>query len=362
MGHFWPFAERLNDQSFEGSCSELNNCDEKNMRLPKSEDFDDFKPEELQGGSKQVYYLHVSTLTGGDLLRIAVLVAKGAKPGPTIVALGGVHGDEYEGPYAVRELYRHLDPVEMKGTFIGVPHCNVPAFAKGTRTSPIDGLNLARIMPGKVDGTITERIAHYLATHIIDRGDFVIDLHSSGMRWNMASLIGYYEGGDDLSRRSCEAAFAFGMPVLWGHPSVSPGRTVSRAHERGIPWLYTESPGGGWLNVGEAGRYARRVKNVMKLMGILDGEIEKQEPTHHLLGDGNVDVAPVTNVGGYLVPEVELLEQVAEGDLLGRVVGLAGEVRDEIVAKQDGVVILIRATPSISAGEAAFLVTGQYPG
>ena len=349
-----------NDESFEDLQNESNDRDEVCTRMVKLEHFHDFTPEEQPLGSKQVYYLPVGTLTGGDLLRIAVLVAKGTKPGPTIVALGGVHGDEYEGPYAVRDIYQRLDPIAMKGTFIGVPQCNVPAFATGTRISPIDGLNLARIMPGKVDGTITERIAHILATQVIDRGDFVIDLHSSGTRWKMASLIGYYEGGDDLSQRSREAAFAFGMPVIWGHPNVSHGRTVSRAHERGIPWLYTESPGGGWLNLGEAGRYARGVNNVMKSIGILDGEIESEELTHHLLGDGNVDVAPVTNASGYLVPEVELLEEVAEGDLLGRVVGLAGEVLDEIFAKQDGVVILIRATPSISAGETAFLVTGRY--
>ncbi len=323
---------------------------------------DHFNPDEQPVNSKQVYYLNVGSLTGGETLRLAVLVAKGVESGPTMVALGGVHGDEYEGPYAVRHVYEHLDVSKMAGTFIGVPQCNVPAFATGTRTSPIDGLNLARIMPGKADGTVTERIAHNLAVNVIDRGDFVIDLHSSGTRWKMASLIGYYEGDSDLSRRSREAAFAFGMPVVWGHPIVSPGRTLSRAHERGTPWLYTESPGGGWLNVREAQRYARGVNNVMKLMGILGGEIDNEEPTHHLLGDGNVDVAPTASVGGYLVPEVELLEVVTKGDLLGRVLGLAGEICDEIFAEQDGVVILIRATPSVSAGDQVFLVTGQHRG
>jgi predicted deacylase len=45
-----------------------------------------------------------------------------------------------------------------------VPACNVPAFETITRSNPIDDLNLARTFPGSGDGSITERIAHVIAT------------------------------------------------------------------------------------------------------------------------------------------------------------------------------------------------------
>ena len=321
--------------------------------------FDEFDPGELPQGSKQAVYLDVTTLTGGDVLRLAVLVARGPRPGPTIAVLGGVHGDEYDGPHAVREAFSSIDPSDLTGTFIGVPQTNVPAFAAGTRTSPIDGLNLARIFPGSKTGTPTEQIAHYVAERIIARSNFLIDLHSSGTRSAMPTLVGYYSHDSDLGRRSREAAFAFGAPVVWGHPEVSPGRSASYALDLGIPWLYTECSGAGWFHRDISSLYARGVSNVMKHLGMLPGPIEKEEPTHHLHGSGDVDQALTTRAAGYLVPEVSVLDSVRKGAVLGRVVGLAGEVLDEVRADADGVVIYMRMTPSVMAGDPVYLLTGE---
>ena len=330
------------------------------MTPSQSIDFASFDPEAQPGGSKRVYYLDVAELPSGDTLRLAALVVKGAKPGPTLVALGGVHGDEYEGPHAVRLVFDALDAGQMAGSFVGVPQCNVPAFAAGTRTSPIDGLNLARIFPGDARGTITQRIAYNLGEYVIAGCDFLIDLHSSGTPMAIAPLIGYYRSDDDLGRKSLEAALAFGMPVLWGHPGISLGRTVSYAHERGIPWLYTESVGGGWLNQRHARMYAAGVINVLKLLGVLEGEPDRKPPTHHLVGDGNNDVtAQTTLASGYFVSDVNVLDRVAKGDVIGRVVGLAGEVKHEIAAQTDGVIVLLRANPTVAAGEPICVVTGQ---
>ena len=140
--------------------------------------------------------------------------------------------------------------------------------------------------------------------------------------------------------------------------SVSPGRTVSRAWERGIPWLYTETPGGGWLDAESAGLYARGVTNVMKLMGILPGAVEACEPTHHLCGSGDVDGSLTAGTAGYLVRDVELLDRVESGDLLGRVLAPDGSVAEEVRSPMDGVVIMMRMTPSVMPGTNVFMVTG----
>ena len=317
-----------------------------------------FNPDSVPHGEKRAQRLDVCELAGGDMLRLPMLVVRGANPGPTIVVLGGVHGDEYEGPYAVRQLYRSLDPTEMSGTFVGISQTNPPAFATGTRTSPIDGVNLARIFPGDENGTPTERIAHRVAHDVIDRADFVIDLHSSGTHMIMPMLVGYDAGDTDAGRRSREAAFAFGAPVVWAHPDLSPGRTVSRAWERGIPWLYTESPGGGWLDTESAGHYIRGVTNVMKVMGILPGAVEAGEPTHHLCGSGDVDGSLTASRAGYLVRDVEILDRVERGHVLGRVLAPDGSVVEEVRSPMDGVVIMMRMSPSVMPGTNVFMVTG----
>lgn len=309
--------------------------------------------------SKQALLLDVMDLDSGEVLRLPVLVARGAQLGPTIAVLGGVHGDEYEGPHAVREVFGSLDTSVLSGTFIGAPSANPPAFAAGTRTSPLDGLNLARVFPGSEAGSPTERIAYYLGERVIARSDFLIDLHSSGTSSTIPPLIGYLADGTDIGRRSRDAAFIFGAPVVWGHPTMAPGRSTADAASRGIPWLYTESPGGGWLSTDTAAMYARGVTNVMKHISMLPGRAEPQEPEHHLLGDGTLQEGITAREAGFLVREVEPLDRVSEGDVLGRVLGPVGESLEEVRADSSGVVLLVRMTPSVSVGDLLFFITGE---
>ena len=319
--------------------------------------FNDFDPADAPSGSKQVFYLDI----GAADMKVAVVVVRGAKPGARIAVLGGVHGDEYEGPYAARRAFEGLDPTELRGTFVGVPHSNPPAFHAGTRTSPLDGLNLARVFPGDESGSPTERIAHYIGEHIIKGSDFLIDLHSSGTPMDMATLVGYHISDTDAGKRSREAAFAFGAPVLWAHPEMTEGRTLSRAHELGIPSLYTETSGGGWLHREAGDLYTRGVENVMSLLDMLPGDVTAATPERHLMGAGDTDEAIGAGATGYLVPEVSVLDRVSEGDVLGRILGPAGEVLEELRAESDGVVILMRRTPTVSAGDQTFLLTQEAP-
>ncbi|CAN5476801.1 succinylglutamate desuccinylase/aspartoacylase family protein [soil metagenome] len=314
-------------------------------------------PQVLPPASKNTLMLDIAPLTVGPMLQLPVLVARGRQPGKTIVVLGGVHGDEYEGMTAVRDVFRLLDPWEMRGNFIGVPVCNPPAFAAKSRTSPIDGLNLARVFPGQVDGTISQQIAHVLTTSVLLRADFLIDLHSSGSYMAMAHLIGYFKGEGEQARVSREAALRFGIPLVWGHESVAEGRSLSPAHERGIPWLYTECPSGGWLHEDYARSYADGVRKVMRYLEILSGTVDPITNFEEIAGEGDTDKSLTAPIAGFLRPRVALLAKVRRGDVLGIVEDLAGVQLAEISAPVAGMVILRRNTPSVVAGDLAFLLT-----
>ena len=293
-----------------------------------------------------------------DELSIPVFVIKGNQPGKTITVLGGVHGDEYDGPQAIRDIYTSLEPDELTGTFLGVPHSNIPAFSAGTRVSPIDGLNLARIFPGNENGSITEKIANSLGTNVIRHADFFIDLHSSGTYMSMPLLIGYYSGSNKIAKDSQKAAFNFGTDVVWGHSDISKGRTISYAHHLGIPWLYSECPGGGWLDLYHVGKYVSGVKNIMKMLGIIALQTHKFTPKHYLIGSGDVDKSITTTTTGYLLPHVDLLQNVEKGQPLGKVIDLSGNEIETIEANASGIVICMRKTPSVKPDTLAFLITG----
>ena len=77
----------------------------------------------------------------------------------------------------------------------------------GTRKSPIDNLNLARVFPGNQDGTITERIAHFISKQLIDKSSFLIDLHSSGTHISTPTLVGYDASEKGVNNGSKESAY-----------------------------------------------------------------------------------------------------------------------------------------------------------
>ena len=316
-----------------------------------------FELSSIPSGFKGIFNLLIKSNDGAEL-NIPMFVIKGTKPGKTIAVLGGVHGDEYDGPQAIRDLYHNLDPKQLTGSFLGVPHSNIPAFEAGTRVSPLDGLNLARIFPGNVNGSITEKIAHSLGVNVIRHANFFIDLHSSGSYMSMPLLIGYHFGSNQLGQQSKRAAFNFGTDVVWGHSDVSKGRTISYAHNLGIPWLYTECPGGGWLDLYHVQKYVSGVKNVMRMLGIVSFRPNKFTPKHYLIGSGDVDKSITTTKTGYLLSYVDLLQNVKKGQPLAKVINISGTEIETIKANSAGVVICMRKTPSVKPDTLAFLITG----
>jgi N-alpha-acetyl-L-2,4-diaminobutyrate deacetylase len=133
--------------------------------------------------------------------------------GPTALLTGGNHGDEYEGPLALYELARTLDPKQVSGTVIIVPALNYPAFRAGTRTSPIDKGNLNRSFPGRPDGAPTEKITDFVTRHLLPRADIVLDFHSGGRTLDFVPFCAAHLLPDkEQERRAFAAVEAFSAP------------------------------------------------------------------------------------------------------------------------------------------------------
>jgi predicted deacylase len=239
-----------------------------------------------------------------------------------------------------------------------VPVCNLPAFEAVQRSSPIDGLNLARVFPGKADGTVTERIAYALTEQLLRHADFLIDLHSGGVAADIPTLVGYLHDDGEIGQRSRAAAEAFGAPVLWGHPLPIPaGRSISAAMELGVPWLYTEASGGGFARPGDVACFRRGVLNVMRHLGMLAGAPTAPPSPVHLVGDGNLDVVTLAPCGGFFRAHVNVLDRVQRGDRLGTIYDLFGTQLAEIVAELDGVIIMVRRLHRVQVGDGLVQVT-----
>lgn len=319
--------------------------------------------ERLPRNTKQTGWLRVADRPDGSDWRLPYLYVTGRAAGPTLVVTAGVHGDEYEGVEAIPRVFDGTDPDTLTGTLFMIPVCNVPAYEAIARSSPIDGLNLARTFPGDVDGSITQRIADVIATRILPPADFYIDLHSGGMMYDIPTLAGYIHDSSEIGQRSRAGAEAFGAPVLWGHPlPLAPGRTLSSAVDHNVPCIYTEARGGGYARPEDVDCFARGVVNVMKWLGMLAGDPEADTPSHHLVGDGNIDEAILADTAGYFRPEVALLDDVERGQVLGTIRNFFGDVTAEILAPGNGTVIMLRRFHRVRVGDGLAHITGRASG
>jgi predicted deacylase len=291
---------------------------------------------------------------GDHRTELPVVLLRGGRPGRTLVVTAGIHGDEYEGVRAIFDVIRELDPASMSGDLLCVPVANPPAFWEVSRCSPLDGANLARVFPGKTGGSITEAIAHAIDREVLPHADFFLDLHSAGVRCLMPTMVGYHTS----DARAAAAARMFGAPVIWAHDVIAPGRSVSAASARGIPWLYTEARGAGRIHPGDLAVYRRGILNLLRHLAVLPGEPEASLPEYFLYGDGNVDASITTERSGFLVPDVDLLDRVDKGQRLGTLLDLWGSPLEHFMAPADGVVALIHVCPVVNSRDPLFLIAG----
>jgi N-alpha-acetyl-L-2,4-diaminobutyrate deacetylase len=109
--------------------------------------------------------------------------------GPSVLLLGGIHGDEYEAQIVLRRLVERLAPADVTGRVIIIPSLDFPAAQKGKRLSPFDGQNMNRCFPGKEDGTPTERLCAFVTKRLFPAVDLLIDVHAGGSDVSVVPMV-----------------------------------------------------------------------------------------------------------------------------------------------------------------------------
>lgn len=274
--------------------------------------------------------------------------------GQHLLIIAGVHGDEFEPMAAVRRLWQQLAEQRPRGTITLAPIVNEGAFLRGARTAA-DGLDLARTMPGRADGTPTERLAAAL-TPLIRAADFLIDLHTGGRLFRILPLAGYTLHPDpQVLARQRDMARAFNCPIVWGTSPGLEGRTLSVARDASVPAIYVEAGGGGTFDEAAVDLCAEGCLNVAARLGLVDRTLEPTRVAHVVEdsreGSGHLQVQHPAPVSGWFEPAVRLGDRVQAGQVWGRVMDAFGDVRGEVRASESGIVLFLRAVPSVQQGE-----------
>lgn len=140
-------------------------------------------------GSSGMVRMNAGRLPSGNSISLYTFVFRSKNPGPVILLLGGMHGDEINGVEIVRSavaknMFRKL----AAGTVIAIPLLNIFGFINFSRDVP-DGKDVNRSFPGTSSGSLASRIAKIITKKILPIVDFGIDFHCGGEHhWNYPQL------------------------------------------------------------------------------------------------------------------------------------------------------------------------------
>lgn len=302
-----------------------------------------------QQGFLQVPYSHNLGGWANVMIPITVIVNG---PGPTVLVLGGNHGDEYQGQIAAMKLARELTPEQISGRLILIPSLNFPAAKAATRLSPLDGMNMNRAFPGEPEGAVTSQVAHFLTTVLFPLSDVVIDIHSGGRSMEFVPCSHMHLVADREQRRKMLAAMlAWNTDFSFLYADIAgTGLLPVEAENQGKLVVTTELAGGEGVSASVHRIAQSGLRNVLIHVGLLHGV----EATRASLGKPPAILTQALNRDDYLLaPESGVFEICFD---LGAMVQ-----RGETVGFIHHLERPNRAPEPIIAGSSGFLITTRTP-
>ena len=289
----------------------------------------------------------------------------GNNEGPHLLITAGIHGDEFEGIFAIYNLIKQIEPSKLSGTLTLIPIANQSAVDNHSRCGE-DGKDLARTFPGAPNGSLTEQVAFHL-NEIISKADLYIDLHTGGRAMDVYPLCGYglvkNTANLDTQRRM---ALAMGLPLIWGTSAELNGRSMSAARDAGVPAIYTEYRGPSPSDPNGITAYTEGCIAVMIEFGMLEKPDDRQPSRNpltvedHRPESGHMQVCNPSPIKGLFKPTAQLGQSVESGDLLGIVIDPSTGEEQKVFFDQSGAVIVIRSYPQVDEGDALAVILENY--
>lgn len=278
------------------------------------------------------------------------------QPGPRVLIVAGVHGDEYEPMLAAHEIIEDLNGKLSHGSIIIVPVANEDAYKQQNRCGT-DGLDLARICPGDASGTATHRTAFELS-ELIRQADYMIDMHTGGLTYDIFPMAGYMLVDDpELLEKQQDLAIATGLPLIWGTDAKPNGRTLSVARDCAVPALYFEYGGGTGFRSKVVKTYKQAVEGVLVKLGILSTDHKPTDDWVVWLEDyrtnsGYLQDKMPSPGDGVFVAEVSTGDWVIAGQRFGYILDPIQNHKYDIYVKNPGLVFLLRTMIDVKKGDA----------
>jgi hypothetical protein len=285
---------------------------------------------------------------------IPVAVLHGAKPGPVLAVVSGAHGTEYASIMAVERLINSVNPRELSGTLVLIPIVNIPSFEKIVpHVNPTDNKSMNRFYPGDPNGTQTDRASYVITKEVVERCDHLIDLHGGDLDENLRPYSYWTVTGNqkqDEASRAMVLAFGLDHIIISADRPKDPNAArylENAASTRGKPSFTAEAGRSGPV---QAHDVAMLVNGVRGVMAHLKMTPPAGTPVHAPVWIEKV-VTIAAEQDGVFQPLVDRDARVVKGAKIGVVTDYLNRQLQEIVAPDTGIILFVRALPSLKKGD-----------
>jgi len=287
-------------------------------------------------------------------LHIPVAVFHGPWPGPVLALVAGAHGTEYASIIALEKLIGRIDPTELSGTLIIVPLINIPSFEqKVPHVNPVDGKSMNRFYPGRAEGTQTERAAYAITREVVERCDYLIDLHGGDLDENLRPYSYWSRTGNekqDATSRAMVLAFGLDHIIIAVDRPRDPNASrylETTASTRGKPSITVEAGRAGLVEPADVESLANGCLSVMRYLKILPGTVT---PVEHPVWIERVATLS-SDHAGIFYPKVDRGDYVEAGAKIGYITDYLGRTILEPRSPATGVILFVAALPSMKKGD-----------
>jgi predicted deacylase len=306
------------------------------------------------------------SIWGHYLIPLTVFVGPKADSGRGLLAIGATHGNEYEGPIALKHLLAagEIRAQDILGRIIVVPVLNVPAFRAGRRDTPDDGANLNRAFPGLAAGSITQRIAYFVVNRLFPQAHVVIDLHAGGQVARFAPCTSFHYVADAKQQKQMQdVARGFGVPFVMIYQDKTPGLLTSTAERMG-----KISVGGefGW-GEGVSREGVSMCRQGVLAAAIAHGQLRGEPPKNlhtpaerqQLIDNNERDCYMTARRDGFFEPAADLGVHVKKGDRVAWLHDFDGDLCGaiEMLAPHDGIVSALAWGAKVVQGQSVVVVS-----
>ena len=283
----------------------------------------------------------------GEMIELPVARLRGAKPGPCLTVMSGMHAGEYSGILAAQQLISAVDPMELSGTLVVIPVISTRAFMeRNMQLSPVDQKEVHFIRPGNFDGTYSDLLVDTLF-ELVKHSDYLIDSHAGEMAQALMPWVPIpIQGSGELSERSFSLARGFGVKYIEprsDEASIPP--FCLALLEAGIPNIWVECGKNGVPTKKDTATHFEGYIAAMQTLGMVDGDPARP---HQQVLKGRRSQINAT-ISGVWHPAVREGEIVQSGQYLGRMTDYFGNTLEEFHARHRSIVLYYWSSPAINA-------------